>query len=163
MPRAVWSGSISFGLVNVPVRMYVAIDEQDVHFHLLHEKDVSRIGYDHVCKKEGTSVPDDELVRGHDVSDGTYVYLTDEDLEAAAGESYRSIDLQDFVDMDDAALGPRPGISRIGRRSASATSGSACPQRDVRLGLQAVVGVGGVAGRDATCLLSSGALSWQRA
>ena len=89
MPRAIWSGAISFGLVNVPVRMYSAIEEQDVHFHLLHEKDDSRIGYEKVCKKEGKAVPDDEIVRGYEVSEGKYVYVTDEDLEAAAGESFR--------------------------------------------------------------------------
>ena len=57
MPRAIWSGSISFGLVNVPVRMYSAIDEQDVRFHLLHEKDDSRIGYEKICKEEGSRLP----------------------------------------------------------------------------------------------------------
>jgi len=101
VPRAIWTGSISFGLVNVPVRMYSAIDERDVRFHLLHEKDDSRIGYDKVCKKEGKPIPDDEIVKGYEVSEGKYVYLTDEDLEAAAGESYRSIDIQDFVDADE--------------------------------------------------------------
>jgi DNA end-binding protein Ku len=101
MPRAIWTGSISFGLVNVPVRMYSAIDDHDVRFHLLHEKDDSRIGYEKVCKKEGKPVPDDEIARGYEVSEGTYVYLTDDDLEAAAGEHYRSIDIQDFVDVDD--------------------------------------------------------------
>jgi DNA end-binding protein Ku len=99
MPRAIWSGAISFGLVNVPVRMYSAIDEQDVHFHLLHEKDDSRIGYEKVCKKEGKAVPDDEIVRGYEVSKGKYVYVTDEDLEAAAGESFKTIDIEDFVDV----------------------------------------------------------------
>src|SRR6187200_3501806 len=99
MPRAIWSGSISFGLVNVPVRMYSAIDEQDVHFHLLHEKDDSRIGYEKVCKKEGKAVPDDEIVRGYEVSKGKYVYVTDDDLEAAAGESFKTIDIEDFVDV----------------------------------------------------------------
>ena len=101
MPRAIWSGSISFGLVSVPVKMYSAIDEQDVHFHLLHEKDDSRIGYEKICKKEGKAVPDEEIVRGYEVSEGKYVYLTDEDLEAAAGESYRSIDILDFVDVGE--------------------------------------------------------------
>jgi DNA end-binding protein Ku len=101
MPRAVWSGSISFGLVNVPVRMYSAIEDRDVRFHLLHEKDDSRIGYEKICKKEGKLVPDDEIVRGYEVSEGNYVYVTDEDLEAAAGESYRSIDIQDFVDVGE--------------------------------------------------------------
>jgi DNA end-binding protein Ku len=101
MPRALWSGSISFGLVNVPVRMYSAIEDRDVRFHLLHQKDDSRIGYEKVCKKEGKPVPDDEIVRGYEVSEGSYVYVTDEDLEAAAGESYRSIDIQDFVDIGE--------------------------------------------------------------
>src|SRR6187551_3775631 len=77
--------------------MYSAIDEQDVRFHLLHEKDDSRIGYEKICKEEGKPVPDDEIARGYEVSEGEYVYVTDEDLEAAAGETYRTIDIQDFV------------------------------------------------------------------
>lgn len=121
MPRAIWTGSISFGLVNVPVRMYSAIDEQDVRFHLLHEKDDSRIGYEKICKKDGKPVPDDEIVKGYEVAKGKYVYVTDEDLEAAAGESYRSIDIQDFVDVDEvdpiyfertSYLGPAEGAEK---------------------------------------------------
>jgi DNA end-binding protein Ku len=121
MPRAIWSGSISFGLVNVPVRMYSAISEQDVHFHLLHSKDDSRIGYAKVCKKEGKPVPDDEIVKGYEVADGEYVYVSDDDLEAAAGESYKSIDIQDFVDVDEvdsiyfersSYLGPAEGAGK---------------------------------------------------
>ena len=57
MPRAIWSGSITFGLVNAPVKMYSAIDEHDLELHLVHEKDGSPIGYDKVCKKEGKKVP----------------------------------------------------------------------------------------------------------
>ena len=83
MARAIWSGSISFGLVNVPVRMYSAIDEKDLHFHLLHTKDDSRIGYEKICKKEGKAVPDDEIGTAYQVSDRKYVYLTDEDFAAA--------------------------------------------------------------------------------
>jgi DNA end-binding protein Ku len=121
MPRAIWSGSISFGLVNVPVRMYSAISEQDVHFHLLHSKDDSRIGYAKVCKKEGKPVPDDEIVKGYEFAEGEYVFVTDEDLEAAAGESYKSIDIQDFVDVDEvdsiyfersSYLGPADGAEK---------------------------------------------------
>ena len=121
MARAIWTGAISFGLVNVPVRMYSAIDEQDVRFHLLHEKDDSRIGYEKVCKKEGKPVPDDEIVKGYEVSEGKYVYVTDEDLEAAGGESYRSIDIEDFVDVDEvdpiyfertSYLGPADGAEK---------------------------------------------------
>jgi DNA end-binding protein Ku len=121
MPRAIWSGAISFGLVNVPVRMYSAIAEQDVRFHLLHSKDDSRIAYDKVCKKEGKPVPDDEIVKGYEVSEGKYVYVTDEDFEAAAGESYKSIEIQDFVDVDEvdpiyfertSYLGPADGAEK---------------------------------------------------
>jgi DNA end-binding protein Ku len=121
VPRAIWSGSISFGLVNVPVRMYSAIDEQDVRFHMLHEKDDSRIGYEKICKKEGKPVPDDEIVRGYEVAEGEYVVLTDEELEAAVGETYRSIDISDFVDVGEvdpiyfertSYLGPAEGAEK---------------------------------------------------
>jgi DNA end-binding protein Ku len=95
--RAIWSGSISFGLVSVPVRMFGAVDEHDLHFHLLHTKDDSRIGYEKVCKEEGKPVPDDEIAKAFEVAKGEFVYVTDEDFEAAQGPSYRTIDLTDFV------------------------------------------------------------------
>ncbi len=121
-PRAIWSGSISFGLVNVPVRLYSAIDEQDLHFHLLHTKDDARIGYEKVCKKEGKPVPDDEIVKAYEVSKGEYVYVTDEDFEAAAGPKYKSIDIQDFVPYEEidpiyfertSYLGPADGAEKV--------------------------------------------------
>ena len=120
--RAIWSGAISFGLVNVPVRMYSAIDEQDLHFHLLHLKDDSRIGYEKVCKKEGKVVPDDEIGTAYEVSDGTYVYLSDEDFEAAQPKGYHSFDLVDFVALDEIDpinfertyfLGPAEGAQKV--------------------------------------------------
>src|SRR5918995_6059734 len=124
MPRAIWSGSISFGLVNVPVRMYSAIQEQDLHFHLLHVKDDSRIGYEKICKKEERPVPDDEIVKAYEVEDGEYVYVTDEDFEAAEGESLRTIDICDFVPYDEIDpiyfertyfLGPADGADKVYR------------------------------------------------
>ena len=101
MPRAIWSGSLLFGLVSVPVRMFSAIDEKDVHFHLLHRKDDSRIGYEKVCKKEGKPVPDNEIGTAYEVSKGKYVYLEDEDFEAAEPKGYRTFDLSDFVPLDE--------------------------------------------------------------
>jgi DNA end-binding protein Ku len=101
VPRAIWSGNVAFGLVNVPVRMYSAIDEQDVRFHYLHVKDDSRIGYEKVCKQEGKPVPDDEIVKAYEFRDGQYVYVTDEDFEAAQPEGYKSIDIRDFVPYDE--------------------------------------------------------------
>ena len=101
MARAIWTGSIAFGLVNVPVRMYSAVEDHSLHFNYVHEPDGSRIGYEKVCKEEGKPVPDDEIVKGYEFAEGEYVYVTDEDLEAAAGETYRTIDIQDFVDVEE--------------------------------------------------------------
>ncbi len=101
MPRAIWSGSVSFGLVNVPVRMYSAIDEQDLHFHYVHAKDASRIGYEKVCKAEGRPVPADEIVKAFEYEKGEYVYMTDEDFEAAGVHNFRTIDIRDFVPYED--------------------------------------------------------------
>lgn len=100
-PRAIWSGSIAFGLVNVPVRMHRAIDERDLHFHLLHTKDDSRIGYEKVCKKEGKPVPDGEIGRAYEVGDGKYVYLSDDDLAVAEGSRHKTIEIHDFVPYEE--------------------------------------------------------------
>ena len=122
MPRAIWSGSIAFGLVNAPVKMYSAIDEHSLELHLVHEKDGSPIGYDKVCKKEGKKVPSDEIVKAYEVSDGEQVYLTDEDFQAAEEESYRMIEILDFVPRDEIDpivfhrtyyLGPADGAEKV--------------------------------------------------
>ena len=124
MPRAIWSGAISFGLVNVPVRMYSGIDEHKLHFNLLHKKDDSRIGYDKVCKKEGKPVPDKEIVKAFEYEKGEYVYLTDEDFESAAAhaEGFKAIEIRDFVPYDEIDpiyfertyyLGPDDGAEKV--------------------------------------------------
>ena len=122
MPRAIWSGSISFGLVNAPVKMYSAIDEHDLELHLVHEKDGSRIGYEKLCKKEGKPVPSDEIVKAYEVSDGDLVYLTEEDFKAAGEEAYRAIEVLDFVPHDEIDpivfqrtyyLGPADGAEKV--------------------------------------------------
>src|SRR5215208_1344604 len=97
MPRAIWTGSITFGLVNVPVRLYSAIEEHKLHFHYLHEKDDSLIGYQKVCKKEDKPVPEDEIVKAFEYEKGEYVVMEDEDFEAAQVEGYKTIDITDFV------------------------------------------------------------------
>ena len=86
MPRAIWTGSISFGLVNVPVRLYSAISEHKLHFSLVHESDQSPIGYQKVCKLEDKPVPDDEVVKAFELKPGEYVLMEDEDFEAARVE-----------------------------------------------------------------------------
>jgi DNA end-binding protein Ku len=99
--RALWSGSIAFGLVNAPVRLYSAVKEHQLHFHLLHRKDDSPIGYEKICKQEGTPVPDDEIVKGYEYAKGKFVYLEDEDFAAARVEGFRTIEITDFVPYED--------------------------------------------------------------
>ena len=101
MPRAIWTGSIAFGLVNVPVRMYSAIEDHSLHFNYVHEPDGSRIGYEKVCKEEGKAVADSEIVKGFEYEKGEWVYMTDEDFEAAAAENHRTIDIRQFVPFEE--------------------------------------------------------------
>jgi DNA end-binding protein Ku len=99
-PRSLWTGSISFGLVNVPVRVYTAVHEHKLRFHLVHEKDDGAIGYEKVCKVEDKPVPDDEIVKAFEVTKGKLVHLSDEDFEAVQVEGARTFDLEDFVPYD---------------------------------------------------------------
>ena len=101
MPRALWSGSISFGLVNVPVRLYSATRDHKAHFHYVHAPDSSPIGYQKVCKAEGKPVEDDEVVKAFEVSKGEYVVVDDEDFERARGERERIIEILDFVPAEE--------------------------------------------------------------
>jgi DNA end-binding protein Ku len=100
-PRALWSGSITFGLVNVPVRIYSAVHEHRLQFHLVHEPDDGPIGYQKICKLEDKPVENDEIVKAFEHKKGELVHLTDEDFEAVQVEGQRTIDLQDFVPYDD--------------------------------------------------------------
>jgi len=101
MPRALWTGSISFGLVNVPVRMYSAIAETDLRFHLIQKPDGGRIGYQKTCKKENEPVPDDEIVKGYEFKKDEFVVLTDEDFDAAKTEGVKTIEISDFVPYEE--------------------------------------------------------------
>jgi len=124
MPRAIWSGTISFGLVSVPVKMYSAIEEADLHFHLIHEPDNGRIGYQKICKTEEEPVPEDEIVKAFEVGKGEHVVLSDEDFEAAKSEGVKSIEITDFVPYEEIDpiyfertyyLAPRTGARRSTR------------------------------------------------
>jgi DNA end-binding protein Ku len=99
--RAIWSGTISFGLVSVPVRMYSATDSKELRFHFLDRRDLSPVGYEKVSKETGKAVPQDEIVRGFEIEKGQYVPLEDEDLDRLDIELTHSIDICDFVDLDD--------------------------------------------------------------
>lgn len=102
MPRSIWKGAITFGLVNIPVEVHSAVSSSDrISFRLLHKKDNSTIKYERVCAKEEKAVPWDEIVKGYEYSKGKFVILEEEDFRAAAIESTKTIDIQDFVKSDE--------------------------------------------------------------
>ena len=101
MARAIWKGSISFGLVNIPVGLYAAETRDDISFKLLDKKTKSPIHYKRVSEESGKEVPWEETVRGYELESGKYVVMSDEDLKRAAPEATQTIDIIDFVDLDD--------------------------------------------------------------
>jgi DNA end-binding protein Ku len=101
MARPVWSGTISFGLVNVPVKAFTAVRDHDVHFHQLDKKSGSRIRYKKVNEKSGREVDADQIEMGFEVSDGRYVTFDKKELEELRPTSTRSIEVSDFVALED--------------------------------------------------------------
>ncbi len=99
--RSIWRGTISFGLVSVPVRMFTATESKELRFHFLHKDDLSPIGYDKVRKDTGEHVDPEDIVRGFEIEKGRYVPLDDEDLDRLDIELTKSIDILDFVDLDE--------------------------------------------------------------
>ena len=100
MPRSLWTGALSFGLVNVPVALYSGVVDTDVHFRQLHAKDHTPVEIHRFCSKEDVEVAFDEIGHGYD-RNGKQVILTDEELAAAAPEKTRTIDIEAFVDVED--------------------------------------------------------------
>jgi DNA end-binding protein Ku len=101
MARSLWSGTISFGLVSVPVRMVGATESKELRFHFLDKKDLQPIGYDKVRRDTGKHVDSDDIVRGFEVEKGRFVPLEDEDLDRLDVELTKTIDICDFVDLDE--------------------------------------------------------------
>jgi len=100
MARAIWSGSISFGLVNIPIKLTSAITDKDIHFNQLHEQDGARIRYKKFCSKDEMEVPNEDIVKGYEIAQGQYVTFSDEELEAADPKGARTVEIQDFVALD---------------------------------------------------------------
>jgi DNA end-binding protein Ku len=120
-PRSLWTGSISFGLVNVPVRVFSAVHEHKLRFQLIHAKDDGPIGYEKICKLEDKPVPNDEIVKAFEYRKGELVQMTDEDFEAVQVEGQHTIDLEDFVPYEQIdptffahayLVGPQEGAER---------------------------------------------------
>jgi DNA end-binding protein Ku len=101
MARSLWSGTISFGLVSVPVRMVGATESKELRFHFLDKHDLQPIGYDKVRRDTGEHVDSDDVVRGFEVEKGRFVPLEDEDLDRLDVELTKTIDICDFVDLDE--------------------------------------------------------------
>jgi DNA end-binding protein Ku len=97
VPRPIWSGALSFGLVNIPVSMYSAVRDRDIHFHQLHEPDNSPVEIRRVCAHEGREVPWEEVAKGYELEDGRWVLLSERDLDAAMPERSRTIEIESFV------------------------------------------------------------------
>jgi DNA end-binding protein Ku len=100
MPRAIWTGSLSFGLVNIPIEVHTAVRDHRPHFRMLHATDRSPINFERVCQKDGKSVAWGDIVKGYEYEKGRFVVLEKEDFEAAALETTRRIDVLDFVEAD---------------------------------------------------------------
>ncbi|WP_456468732.1 non-homologous end joining protein Ku [Archaeoglobus sp.] len=99
--RASWKGSITFGLVTIPVKVYTAILPKELKFSLLHSADGGRIRYKKVCEKCGKEVSNDEIVRGYEISKNEYVILTDEDFEKVPLKTVKSIEIKQFFDPSE--------------------------------------------------------------
>ena len=101
MPRAMWKGAISFGLVTIPVSVYPATEEKTLRFNQLHDDDGGRIRMKRVCSVDGEEVGFEHIVKGYEYEKDRYVILTDADFEAIPVESSRAIDIQQFVDLEE--------------------------------------------------------------
>lgn len=104
MPRAIWKGSITFGLVNVPVSLFPAENRSDLHFNLLDARNKAHVRYERVNELTGEKVPWNEIVRAYEYEDGNYVILEENDFRRAAVESTQTVEIEDFVPRDDIEL-----------------------------------------------------------
>jgi DNA end-binding protein Ku len=99
--QGIWSGTISFSLVAIPVRLVTAVESGRVSFHLLHNTDYSRLTRRMICPEEDTMVPRDELIRGYEIAPERYVLMTDEELESVSPERSRTIEIIEFIDLKE--------------------------------------------------------------
>src|SRR6267378_5316821 len=101
MPRALWKGSISFGLVNIPIELHTAVRNHRPKFRMLHAKDKSPVKFERICIRDGHPVAWEDLVKGYEYKKGHFVVITKDDFEAAALEKTRTVDIIDFVKADE--------------------------------------------------------------
>jgi DNA end-binding protein Ku len=99
--RAIWKGSISFGLVNIPIALYPATRREELQFRLLRKSDLSPVNYKRVAEKDGKEVPWDQIVKGYEYEKEKYVVLRDEDFQRVDLEATQTVEIQDFVDLEE--------------------------------------------------------------
>ena len=99
--RAIWKGSISFGLVNIPIALYPATRKEELRFRLLRASDHSPVNYKRVAEKDGKEVPWDQIVKGYEYEKGRFVVLNEKDFQRVDLEATQTVDIQDFVDLDE--------------------------------------------------------------
>jgi DNA end-binding protein Ku len=101
MPRSIWNGTITFGLIAVPIKVHSATEDRTVHFHQVHAEDGARIKQKRFCSKEDKEVPYKEVAKGYEVRKGEYVLLSQDEISAAAGEQSHLIEIEEFVCASD--------------------------------------------------------------
>jgi DNA end-binding protein Ku len=101
MPRSIWNGMITFGLIAVPIKVHSATEDKSVHFHQVHAKDGARVRQKRICTKENKEVPYKEVAQGYEVRASQYVLLSKDEIAAAAGERARVVELEEFVASDE--------------------------------------------------------------
>src|SRR5213083_3224044 len=101
MAREIWKGSISFGLVNIPIALYPATQREELKFRLLRKSDLSPVNYKRVAEKDGREVPWDQIVKGYEYDKGKYVVLKNEDFQRVDLEATQTVDIKDFVDQEE--------------------------------------------------------------
>ncbi len=97
MARSIWNGTVTFGLISVPIKVHSATEDRGVHFHQVHAKDGAQIKQKRICGKDGKEVPYKQVAKGYEVRSGEYVLLSQDEIAAAAGERSRLIELDEFV------------------------------------------------------------------
>lgn len=100
MPRPIWKGSISFGLVNIPITLFPAEKQSELHFQMIDSRNHARVRYQRVNEATGEDVPWNDIVKGYEFQDGNYVLLSDEDFKQADREASKTIEIEDFVEID---------------------------------------------------------------
>src|SRR5206468_8825192 len=140
MPRALWKGSISFGLVNIPIELHTAVRDHRPKFRMLHAKDKSPVKFERVCIRDGKPVAWQDLVKGYEYQKGHFVVLTKEDFQAAALNKTRTVDIIDFVRARKSTIGFSRRRTISSRPKAASAPTRCCARRCASRGASASPG-----------------------